>query len=215
MGSSDGMWRDKYYIADLEHILNILGDLKRDQRLDFASRGLLDTNNLEVIHPDEAFPGSSASLSPKSSEASPVGSLPTSAKTQTSMDTFVEDEASTRMTSPSAASPNSVQRALPANKASIARVTRKCRNCGKQFSGTPYDATKNLKRHMKREKFKCPQTNCDSKPMRLDNMNEHLKRIHGIDSPQELEQAKKNSKQRGPVPESAFSPSRCSFSSSS
>ena len=209
MGSSNGKWRDDYYVADLESIMNILGDLERDQGLDSASKDWLDTGVFDV-RPDEVSFESSTSLPLKSSRTFSVGALPISPTTPTSMNTFLED-VRTQVSSPTEASQSSISPRSPVYVASTARVVKVCPNCGEKFTGSPSDTTKNLKRHMTPLIVLCPQPDCTSNPMREDNLSPHLKRVHGFMSPQELEQAKKKSKVTSTVHETGCSPPRCSF----
>ncbi len=202
------MWRNQHYIADLNDIMNIWGELDRKQEIDCASRHWRDTSVVAVICPGGVSLGSPTLQSSRSTGSSTLGSSPTSYRTRTSAETFQEDEVSTQMTSPIAASQASNSPTSSAFDSPTSYV-EKCDLCGQTFSGTPLDAKSNLKRHLRLPKHtigagaKCPEPECHAKPMRPDNLVPHLKRSHGLATEQELEQAIKKSKGLSTVLEKA------------
>ena len=206
------MWRDQYYIADLNDIMNISGESDRYQALNFASNRWLDTSVLAVIRPSEISTGSPSSLSPKSTEAFTVDSSPTSHTTRTSTD-FFQQEVSTEMTSPTTASQSSTPSTSSTPSAinvSTSNVETVCHLCGEKFTGTTPNARSNLNRHLqtspkhnKDAGLKCPEPGCPAKPTRPDNLRPHLKRRHGLTSPLDLEQAIKKSRALNTVPKTA------------
>lgn len=209
MGSSNRMWRDQYYIADLKDIMDISGELERHQGLDFASEHWLDTGVLAVIRPSTEILASPTSVSPRSTGTFTVSSSPTSLTTRTSMDICPKDEVSTQMTSPISASQASTSPTSPTCSVPTSYVEI-CPMCEEKFKGTQADARSNLNRHLRTSPkhnedpgLKCPEPDCRAKRMRSDNLGQHLKRKHGITSPSELEQAIKKSRGLHAMPENA------------
>lgn len=208
MGSSNRVWRNQYYIADLKDIMDVSEELESHEGLDFASRHWQDTSVHAVIRPSGISLGSPTSLSSGSTGTFTVGFSPTSLTTPTSMDMSPKDEVSTEMTSPTTASQTSTTPTSPAGNSSKSVVI--CQICGDRFTGTLSDARSNLTRHLRTSPkhnkdvgFKCPERTCAAKPMRADNLGPHLKRRHGLTSPLELEQAVKKSRGLNTVPEKA------------
>ncbi len=189
MGASERLWPNDYHFDDPTDIMNMLGESNWDQGFDCASGPWHDTSVSAVMLPSEISLESPTLQSSASAGAYTIDSSPTSLKTQKSMETSQEDEVNTQTTSPMAASQNSNS---PTSSAFD------CRLCGKSFSGS--DARSNLNRHLRSSKHtkgagvKCPQPDCEAKPMRSDNLSSHLKRKHGLTSPDELEQAKKRAR---------------------
>lgn len=211
MRSSNHMWRDQYYIADLKDIMDISGESDRHRAPNFASKRWLDTSVFAVIRPSEISTGSPSSLSPRSTEAFTVDSSPTSHTTRTSTDMFQREEVSTEMTSPTTASQASTPSTPSAINVPTSNVGIPCHLCGEKFTGTPPNAKSNLTRHLRTSPkhnkdagfLKCPEPGCPAKPTRPDNLSPHLKRRHGLTSPSDLEQAKKKSRALNPVPKTA------------
>ena len=209
MGSSNRMWRDQYYIADLKDIMDVSGELERHQELDFAPDHRLVTSVHAVIRPSTELLASPTSLSSRSTGTFTVGSSPTSLTTRTSMDIGQKDEVSTQMTSPTSASQFSTSPTSPTCNVPTSDVEI-CPTCGEKFKGKQADARSNLARHLRTSPkhnddpgFKCPEPDCQAKPMRSDNLGPHLKRRHGLTSPSELEQAIKKSRGLNTMPENA------------
>ena len=208
MGSSNPMWRDQYYIADLTNIMDISDGVERHQGLDLASKRWLDSSVLAIICPSGESLGSPTSPSSLSTGPLTVGSSPTSLTTRTSQD----DEFSTPMTSPTTASQASISPTSPAFNSSTFNSSTSnvetCPICGKRFQGTLSNARSNLNRHLRTSPrhnkdagLRCPEPRCDAKPMRSDNLGPHLKRSHGLTSRLEIEQAIKKSRRLNTVPD--------------
>ncbi len=189
MGASERLWRNDDYLADTTDSMNMLGESDWDQGFDYTSRQWRDTGDSAVIPPSAISLESLTLQSSASAGACTIGSSPTSLKTQSSMERAQEDEVSTQTTSPMAASQTSN---------SPTSLAFDCHLCGKSFSGS--DARSNLSRHLRSPKhtkgagLKCRQPDCEAKPMRSDNLGSHLKRRHGLTSPDELERAKKRAR---------------------
>ena len=208
MDSSDGMWRDQYYIADLRDIARISGILERDQGLNFASKPCRDTNVPVAIRSYEEILRSPTSVSSRGIGLITFGlALPSNFATRESVDTSQGHGLSTRVTSPTTAAPASVS---PASSASIASKpnVKQCLKCGQSFSGRPSDIKKNLERHIVTKHnqnvgVKCPQLDCRYTTTRPDNLRLHLKGPHKITDPQELARAIKKRKRENVMPEGA------------
>lgn len=193
--SSRSAWRDQYYIADLYSMFDLAWGLGEIGGSRMTGNHLPTPSVHAVICPRPSVPNTN--------EDGNLSFSPTSLASQTSRSTTLGRETDSSNTSPTIFSQMSSSSNSPVSKDPNPEADSFCHPCGQGFTGSPQNRRSNMLRHLKGTirhnsdaGLRCPQQPCEStKPMRSDNLRQHLQRIHGISSRKELQDAVERSKQ--------------------
>lgn len=182
-------WRNDHYIVDLVRVLEMSKLQDRPDALESAFELWPDTSELEVICPTQPLSDSPAPWYPTNNGARTLDSSQISDVRWRSTADSERPEVSTRPTSLTTLSQASIS-PTPLTPNTPTTSTVSCRECSKDFTGSPQDARSNFRRHQrtsprhnKNAGLKCPRPECRMKPpMRSDNLGPHLKKRHRMSS---------------------------------
>lgn len=182
-------WRNDHYIIDLDEVLEILKKQDRPNSIESALRLWPDISGFDVISSNQPVFDSPTPWSSTSDGARNLNCSPTSAMSWTSTDSSERPKFGTRTPSlttlsQASISPSSLGPETPTSPFAS------CRECSRDFAGSPQDARSNLQRHLrtsprhnKNAGLKCPLPECRMRrPMRSDNLGPHLQKFHKMSS---------------------------------
>lgn len=196
-------WRNDYYFDDLNRVLKILGAFGREHNCNSAVKHWAGISVLAVIRREQPIVDSPTTLCSTSNGAHTLDSSPTSVMSLTSTGSTHTAEVDSCTTSPTIISQASISPTSPDPKN---LTTLYCRACSRKFTGSPQDAKSNLRRHFRETRrhnknagLKCLQPECHTRPpMRQDNLEPHLLKVHKMSSPEERREAKEKSRLLAP-----------------